>query len=426
MAASRPATAAAATAQSTDLNNLRPLRQPLLYSYVGLMRRLPDPELSLRDAGDFIFDSAICRRALRQPHPACLAVFLRELIAGIHRLTVSCHLPEFTDHGLGHLCSLVDRTSRWSSPATGAIPALIVNGLNEEECAVLLVSSLIHDIGMLSQRPEDLPPGSSNAAAKPIRDVPTWVRRTHIERMEGVVRRMLTGTEFLSLVSDATIARALTVAKAHGTWPWHWHAAAFAGRDAGLAAALAVVDLLDEDSARCDSATLLRHRYGTAENCAHWIRHGLTLGRVLVEQGRVSVRLGRPPGSDAQLDPIFVALRNHFLLVRLYLSELAQIGAGLHGVDFDPPSGGPSAFAEQLDGWEQLPGFHTQSALAFHLLGSFMPEALMDERRVSQETLKKLAAQGLSPIDLTDFYNVRGSREPRMPVEQGFLALLHT
>ena len=390
------------------------------------MRTLPDPELSLRDASDFIFDSAICRHALREPRPACLAVFLRELIAGIHRLTVSCHLPEFTDHGLSHLCSLVDRISRWSSPAAGAIPELIVHSLNEQECAVLLVATLIHDIGMLSQRPEDLPPGSSNAAAKPIRDVTTWVRRTHIDRMEGVVQRMLTGTEFVPLLSDPTIARAFAVAKAHGTWPWNWNIASLIGRDAGLAAVLAVVDLLDEDSARCDSATLLRHRYGTAENCAHWIRHGLTLGRVLVEQGQVFVRLGRPPGSDAQLDPIFVALRNHFLLVRLYLAELAQVGAGLHGVNFDPATGGPTAFAEQLDGWEQLPGFHTQKALGFHLLGSFMPEALMDQRRVPDVTLKRLAAQGLVPIDLTDFYKVRGAREPRMPVEQGFLALLDT
>lgn len=388
------------------------------------MRTLPDPEISLRDASDFIFDSAICRRALREPHPSPLAILLREIIAGIHRLTLSCHLPEFTDHGLGHLCSLVDRISRWSGAATGAVPQLMVNGLDEEECAVLLVATLIHDIGMLSQRPEDLPPGSSSATVKPLRDVPTWVRRTHIDRMHGVVQRMLAGSEFVSLISDPVIARAFTVAALHGKWPWDWNVGTLKGRDAGLAAVLAVVDLLDEDSARCDSSTLLRHRYGTAENCAHWIRHDLTLGRVLVEQGRVAVRLGRPPGTDAQLDPIFVALRNHFLLVRLYLAELAQVGAGLHAIEFDPPTGGPMSFAEQLDGWELLPGFHTQAALAFHLLGSFMPEALLDDKRLSAVVLKKLWAQGLTAVDLDEFYKIRGAREPRMFVEQGFLALL--
>lgn len=388
------------------------------------MRNLPDPEVSLRDASDFIFDSALCRRALGEPRPACLAVFLRDIIAGIHRLTVSCHLPEFTDHGLSHLCSLIDRLSRWSSAGIGPVPELVLHGLDRGECSVLLIATLIHDIGMLSQRPEDLPVGSSNAAAKPLRDVPTWVRRTHIERMEGVVQRMLDGTEFVGLMSDPIVARAFAIAKAHGKWPWEWNVAALPARDAGLAALLAVADLLDEDSARCDSATLLRHRYGTAENCAHWIRHSLTLGRVLVEQGRVSVCLGRPPGTDAQLDPIFVALRNHFLLVRLYLAELAQVGAGLHAVVFDPPAGGPKSFAEQLDGWDQLPGFRTQAGLAFHLLGSFMSEALLDERRVPQTTLDKLKAQGLTAVDLSSFYAIRGARDPRMPVEQSFLALL--
>src|SRR6266853_1131263 len=286
------------------------------------MRTLPDPDLSLRDASDFIFDSALCRRALANPRPPGLALILREFIAGIHRLTVSCHLPEFTDHGLGHLCSLVDRVSRWSAPGSGAVPQLIVDGLSWEECAVLLLAILLHDIGMLSQRPEDLPPGSPHEAAKHLRDVPTWVRRTHIPRMERVARRLFAGTALEPLLSEPVIQRAFIVAKAHGQWPWQWNPAEFTGRDAGLAALVAVADLLDEDSARCDSATLLRHRFGSAENCAHWIRHGLTAGRVIVESGRVFVRFARPPGSDAQLDPVFVALRNHFLLVRLYLREL--------------------------------------------------------------------------------------------------------
>lgn len=389
------------------------------------MRSLPDPEVSLRDASDFIFDSALCRGALREPHPRSLAVLLREVISGIHRLTVSCHLPEFTDHGLGHLCSLVDRLSRWSSgPPSVAASHLVVEGLSSEECAVLLLATLLHDIGMLSQRPEDLPPGDPNASAKPFRDVPTWVRRTHIGRMEGVLRRLLLGTQFANAVSDPIVQRALLVAKAHGEWPWKWDAAMLPGRDVGLAALVAVVDLLDEDSARCDSATLLRHRYGTAENCAHWIRHGLTRGRVLVEKGRVSVRLARPPGTDAQLDVIFVALRNHYSLVMLYIRELGQVGAGLHGVDFDPPLGGINLEAEELADWNSLEGFGTQTALLYHLLGSFMPQALMDARRVDSDTLRRLAAQGLTPVDLTQFYAIRGAREPRLPIEQAFHALL--
>jgi hypothetical protein len=69
-------------------------------STVNLVRALPDPDIPFRDANDFIFDSALCRRALHRHDPPAFPVFLRELIAGIHRLTASCHLPEFTDHGL--------------------------------------------------------------------------------------------------------------------------------------------------------------------------------------------------------------------------------------------------------------------------------------------------------------------------------------
>lgn len=388
------------------------------------MRTLPDPEISLRDASDFIFDSAICRRALTEPQPSCLAVLLREIISGIYRLTVSCHLPEFTDHGLSHLCSLVDRLSRWTSANSGTTQQLVVSKLSREECATLLLATLIHDIGMLSQRPEDLPTGNPNAATKPITDIPTWVRRTHIDRMEGILRRILNDTEFVSEIDGSIIRRALIIAKAHGKWPWEWDTSVLAARDAGLAAMLAVADLLDEDSARCDSATLLRHRYGTAENCAHWIRHGLTQGRVLIEQGRICVNIVRPPDTDAQFDPVFVALRNHYSLVRLYLGELGQVAAGLLGIDFNPPTGGPSSFANELKGWNRLNDFQTQSALVFHLLGSFMPEALVDQRRVEAATLVRLNTQGLNPIDLTNFHAIRGENEPRTHLEQNFTALL--
>jgi hypothetical protein len=155
------------------------------------MRTLPDPDLSLRDASDFIFGSALARKALSDPHPRDLAVFLRDLIQTIYRLTQSCHLPEFTDHGLGHLCSLVDRLSQWTS--ADASPVLIVDQLSPEEASILLIGTLLHDIGMLSQRPEDLP---GTHASKPIQDIPTWVRRTHVGRMERLARHLIELTWF--------------------------------------------------------------------------------------------------------------------------------------------------------------------------------------------------------------------------------------
>ena len=389
------------------------------------MRSLPDPDLSLRDASDFIFDSPLARRALEDPEPRNLAVFLREVIQAIYKLTVSCHLPEFTDHGLGHLCSLVDRLSRWTIIGTEANPKAVVEhaDFRPKEAAILLLATLLHDIGMLSQRPEDLPAEHGGHHARSLQDVPGWVRATHIARLERITRRLF-ATEFEAVLTNSLLGRAFAVARAHGSWPWDWSPFAFVENDAGLAAMLAVADLLDEDSMRCDSSTLLRHRYGTALNCAHWIRHSLTVGRVLVCEGQVDVEFGRPPRTDAQIEPVFAALRNHYRIVLLYLRELGQVNAGLLGINFDPPTGLPNTEVRDLEGWWEMPEFRFQSALVYHLLESFMAEALLDNRRLPSAAIHRLTTLGLTPVDLTEFYRFRGALAPRTPLEQTFHALI--
>jgi hypothetical protein len=385
-------------------------------------RQLPDPELSLRDASDFILDSPLGRRALSNPEPRNLAVFLRDIVQTIYRLTISCHLPEFTDHGLGHLCSLVDRLSHWTKPESSANPSRVIEDRDFEprEAAILLLAALLHDIGMLSQRPEDMPTAPGTQSARSLRDLPGWVRSTHIERMENLARYLFEGAD----LDHPVVQRAFLVARAHGKWPWEWAKFNFIERDAGLAAMLAVADLLDEDSMRCDSFTLLRHRYGTPLNCAHWIRHGLTAGRVIVDAGRIRVVLARPPCTDAQLEPLFTALRNHYQLVWLYMRELGQVNASLIGIEFDPQCGIPERESPELEGWLQIPGFGVQSALVHHLFNSFMPEALLDETRVSPDTINRLRTLRLAPIDLTDFHRFRGRITRRTPVEENFHVLL--
>jgi hypothetical protein len=392
------------------------------------VRPLPDSDLSLRDASDFIFDSTLGRRALIDPHPRELGVFLREIIQSVYRLTVSCQLPEFTDHGLGHLCSLIDRLSRWTVPAPSANPIAVVDsaGFAPIDAAILLLATLFHDIGMLSQRPEDLPADKVGDAGRPLRDIPGWVRATHIDRMEALIRRLFKHTEFLELLNEPAVDRAFRVAEAHGTWPWDWSRLAFTDRDEGLAAMLAVADLLDEDALRCDSSTLLRHRYGTPLNCGHWIRHGLTIGRVLVLQGTIDIQLGKPPGTDVQMEPVFVALRNHYNLVRSYDSCLSQVGAGIVGLNFNPTSGVPATEVPALDKWSEIREFHFQSALVYHLLESFMPQALLDERRCDGAVIQRLRKLGLVQVDLTDFYRIRGELAPRTSLEQSFHALLRS
>lgn len=389
------------------------------------MRVLPDPESYMRDAAKFVFDSSLCRRALSGDTPEEFAVLVRDVIAGVQRLTLSCHLPEFTDHGLPHLCSLVDRICRWTPPPGSGAPPTVVDGLTNSECAVLLLATLLHDIGMLSQRIEDLEDPRDPRWARGYRDIANWVRRTHIPRIKGLVHRLFEKTHPAFFQPGSLLLRSIPVAMAHGAWPCKPEFSSLAGKDSGLAAIVAVTDLLDEDSNRCDTKTLVEHRHGSLLNMGHWIRHGLTADRVLVEKGVIHVKLARPPGTDSQMAPVYAALRNHYRLALLYSEALERVGAGpLPRVEFDPPTGTPVFEANRLADWRMTPGLATQSALVFHLLSSFLPEATLDNRRLAGKAISRLRACGFEPVDLTNFQATRGTHERRSPEELAFRALI--
>ena len=389
------------------------------------MRVLPDPEIALRDAADFIFDSSICRRALSDGTPPEFAVLVRDIIGAIHRLTASCQLPEFTDHGLPHLCSLVDRICRWTPPPGRSTPQTVVAGLTSDECAILLLATLLHDIGMLSQRSEDLPDPQDPRWARGNREVANWVRLTHIRRLSGLVHRLFEDSYPDFFLPGSSLLRSISVAQAHGRWPWQSDFQSLPARDSGLAAIVAVADLLDEDANRCDTKTLVQHRHGSLLNVAHWLRHSLSANRVLVEAGVIRVRHARPPGTASQLAPVFAALRNHYRLTLLYNESLERVGAGLLApIQFDPPSGVPTVEASGLEDWHMVDGFNTQSALVFHLLSSFMSQALLDNHRLDDDVINRLRSQGLEPVDLVSFQAIRGNRERRSPYELAFRALI--
>jgi hypothetical protein len=281
-------------------------------------RSLPDQYLNLYDTADFILNSRLAREAMEETSIKNFPVFLRDLLEIINSLATSCHMPEFTDHSLLHLCSLVDRISQWTcAPNNGETPYLIEQ-LEPEECAILLVAILIHDIGMLSQKAKDLEDDSEEWIRERTMGFATWVRKTHVSRMRKLIQRLFEDKEHKDICEDPLIKRAIDVAKAHEKWPWEDGFIVLPNRDAGLAAVLAVSDLFDEDSNRCDTMTLIRHRNGTMLNIGHWIKHMLTSNKVLVEGGIVSVTLVRPPGTDVQLLPVYAALRNHFKLALLY------------------------------------------------------------------------------------------------------------
>src|ERR1041384_5420735 len=108
----------------------------------NLRRPFPRPDAMLPEYTDFILSSHLARRALVIPSPPVLANLLRDLIEHIFRLEQSCHLPEFTDHGLSHLCSLVHRISAWT---TNPANELLVQRITTEEASVLLLATLFHE-----------------------------------------------------------------------------------------------------------------------------------------------------------------------------------------------------------------------------------------------------------------------------------------
>lgn len=392
---------------------------------MGLTSRpLPDADAPLRDCIDFISGSGLCRQALSAPEPPALANLVRDFLEQIFRLQQSCHLPEFTDHGLSHLCSLVDRLSGWTLTPDGPTERPLVSQLTPTEAGVLLLATLFHDIGMLSQRVDDLPVRERLITQPRLDDIANWVRHTHVKRLEGLVARLLEVTGHSVFLNHECIQRAMRVGAAHQSWPEAWQGQDVTGRDAGLAALLAVSDLLDEDSERCDTHTLLAHRQGNSLNYAHWLRHSLSVTRATVQRGVVSVRFGKLVGTNETLLPVYAALRNHFRIVLLYAEPLRHVSVELKSPEFVPATGFPAEAAAGGDSWRSIPGFATQTALLFHLLRSFFSEALLDTRRLEPERIRQLEAIGLEPVDLSLLHTVPGSIEGRSEYEQGFHALL--
>lgn len=291
---------------------------------------------------------------------------------------------------------------------------------------MLLIGLLVHDIGMLSQNPTDLPDEATPLQSKALSsDVATWVRQTHVLRLEKLLRRVLNGHEHTAFQSSPLFQLSLNVAQSHQQWPWEWTGEwCDTTRTRGIAAVVAVADLLDEDSARCDTTTLLEHREGNLTNRAHWLRHALTDNRVLVAQGRIRVTMVKPPGGTDLLRPLYAALRNHFRLVGLYETELKHLGAAITNIILDPSTGIPDRESSTLTEWDKVRGFSTERAFCYQLLRTFMAPVVKDVSRMSPEMIAALRVACLEDVDTTLLTHCEGSEEPRSEYERTFSALL--
>lgn len=380
------------------------------------MRYVPDFDIELAQATDYIMESSLAKKAFVNPPFSQFTNVLRTLIQSIDRLADNCHMPEFTNHALPHICSIVHRASEW------AVRDKWITKIDEKEAGYLLLALVIHDIGMLSQDASELPDENKTANMKGFSDISNWVRRTHVIRIEGLVLNLM----MEEIERDESLKTHLEVvigmAASHQKWPWeaefvsHMDAIVALGLDVrnieAMNAIIAVCDLLDEDSNRCDTITLIKYRRGTMENMAHWIRHALTVEVDGVKEHTVTVSFRKLLPSEKHHELIYCALRNHYRLVQFYNEKLAVLEAQIEHVIFDSPDGIPGFIDEITDQlkeiWVELEEF--KGCITEQILSTFMQEALNRDGG-NPETRKRLDALDLETMDISkEMYFIEPNR----------------
>ncbi len=219
------------------------------------MKEIPDFDIELAQATDYILRCPLANKAFSCPPFQNFANIVTDTIRWIDQLADNCHMPEFTNHALPHICSIVKRASEWGE-SDGWL-----KDTTPQEAGYLLIALLIHDIGMLSQDSRDIPEEQKLQHLKGLSDISGWVRRTHVIRIEMLVKNFLAyyTEQDPSLTSHLDVI--IGMAQSHSKWPWepdfvtNREQIASLGLDAerigALNAVIAVCDLLDEDSKRC-------------------------------------------------------------------------------------------------------------------------------------------------------------------------------
>ena len=399
------------------------------------MREIPDFDVELSQAMDYIMSSPLAQKAFMMPPFPQYTIILQRLIQAVDRLADNCHMPEFTNHALPHICSIVRRASEW------AVEDQWINTISEREAGYLLLALVIHDIGMLSQDAQDLQEQDRRTYMKGFGDIAGWVRKTHVVRLQGLVLRLLKeeiqrdcsmrkediqkdndcsrGKEEQESKNSMTLQDhmmiVINMAASHQCWAWEENFMPEAAkklidraeldrdRIAALNAVIAVSDLLDEDSNRCDTIGLIRHRHGTTENMAHWIRHALTAQVDGVRGHKVTVTFRKLLPEDERYETIYRALRNHYRLVKLYNVKLKKLNAQIEQICFLPPDGLRDLLedetARELEKvWQKLPEF--EDHIVEQILSTFMREALNEDGNDPQMR-RRLDELGLETLDLS-------------------------
>lgn len=77
------------------------------------MKEIPDFDIELAQATDYILRCPLANKAFSCPPFQNFANIVTDTIRWIDQLADNCHMPEFTNHALPHICSIVKRASEW-------------------------------------------------------------------------------------------------------------------------------------------------------------------------------------------------------------------------------------------------------------------------------------------------------------------------
>lgn len=95
-----------------------------------------------------------------------------------------------------------------------------VNATMDMEAGYLLLALIIHDIGMLSQDVKHIPDNKKAQYMKGLSDTSNWVRRTHVIRIDGLVKYLL--KDYLETDTEKKLESHLNVsiamAQSHQKW----------------------------------------------------------------------------------------------------------------------------------------------------------------------------------------------------------------
>lgn len=392
------------------------------------MNHYPDFDVERSQSLSFIMGCSIARKAFEEPPFKNYTNIVQFLIEEADRLADNCHMPEFTNHALPHICSIVHRASTWASADRW------INILSPQEAGYLLLALIIHDLGMLSQDVRDLPDDELISSRKGMSDLQVWVRRTHVSRLPKLTKRLLCNY----LAEDPGLEDHLKIiihmAASHSSWPWQnefEHDAVLAkklglanNRLRGLNAVVAVADLLDEDSNRCDTATLIRHKHGSNTNIAHWIRHALTASVDDVSQQTVRVQFRQIPNVPDDFPIVYRVLRNHYRIILFYQRDLKAIGAEIKDVIFvlDGHSNMvKDELSDEIRVWEEIPDF--KYCLIPRLLDTF-DRAAKNQAEPKSEFRQRLDQVGMESVDLTAYQNFLSPSCPQTDEERLLLQII--